>query len=404
MGAAVLCAQLLPMAALSANTLTLEQAIARTMAASPQLRSAALGVAIADGARQQAALRPNPELSLLREGMREATRTETIQLSQALELGGQRAARIALAEREQALARNQAGLTRAELRAGVTAAYLDALTAQEHVALAQEALALAGKASGAAARRVAAGKISPLEQTRSTVAEAGARLELSQARADAALARRRLAAYWGAAAPEDSALVTPDMELAPIPSLEQLQARLDDTPQLRRSRTQIAREEAQAALSRAERVPPLTLTIGSKRDGQAGYTQAVVGVSMPLPLFDRKQGELLSALRRVEQARSDADSAYLEASLAVADAHQRATLAQEQLRAMRDDILPAAHSAYHAAVTGFELGKFGFIDVLDAQRTLFQSRAQYLAALSTRYRALADLQRYTADHNTGIQP
>ena len=47
----------------------------------------------------------------------------------------------------------------------------------------------------------------------------------------------------------------------------------------------------------------------------------------------------------------------------------------------------------------------GFIDVLDAQRTLFQSRAQYLSALSARYRSLADLQRYTAvDENAGSIP
>jgi cobalt-zinc-cadmium efflux system outer membrane protein len=69
---------------------------------------------------------------------------------------------------------------------------------------------------------------------------------------------------------------------------------------------------------------------------------------------------------------------------------------------VRKDILPGAQSAFDAAVTGFELGKFGFIDVLDAQRTLFQSRAQYLSALSARYRSFADLERYIAvDTNAG---
>jgi cobalt-zinc-cadmium efflux system outer membrane protein len=86
----------------------------------------------------------------------------------------------------------------------------------------------------------------------------------------------------------------------------------------------------------------------------------------------------------------------LNASQALADAHQRASVAQEQIESMRNEILPAAQSAFNAAVTGFELGKFGFIDVLDAQRTLFQSRAQYLSALSARYRSLADLERFIA--------
>jgi cobalt-zinc-cadmium efflux system outer membrane protein len=103
-------------------------------------------------------------------------RTDTYQLSQPIELGGKRSARIKLAEQDQALARGDVNVTASELRADVTAAYLEALTAQEHVALARESLSLAGKATNAAGRRVAAGKISPLEQTRSSVAEAGARL------------------------------------------------------------------------------------------------------------------------------------------------------------------------------------------------------------------------------------
>ena len=128
-------------------------------------------------------------------------------------------------------------------------------------------------------------------------------------------------------------------------------------------------------------------------------------VTVPLPLFNRNQGNLLTALHSVDKAKTDAEIAYLKVSEALADAHQRASVAQEQIESMRKDILPAAQSAFDAAVTGFELGKFGFIDVLDAQRTLFQSRAQYLSALSARYRSLADLQRYVApDENAGTLP
>lgn len=394
-GAAVLLAQLIPVRTHSAEPLTLEQALVLSLSASPELRSAAQNVAIAEGARVQAGLLPNPELSLLREGTSSTSgRTDTYQLTQPIELGGKRGARIKLADQEQTLARGDVNVATAELRANVTAAYLDALTAQEHVALARESLSLAGKATNAASRRVAAGKISPLEQTRSQVAEAGARLELSQALADAALARRRLAAYWGSAQPEQRPLLTPDINLAVIPSLAELQARLDASPQLQRARMQVAREEAQARLAQADRVPDLALTLGRKKDSLSNVSQTVVGLSVPLPLFNRNQGNLLSALRRVDKAKTDAEVEYLKASQALADAHQRALVSQEQIDSMRKDILPAAQSAFEASVTGFELGKFGFIDVLDAQRTLFQSRASYLGALSARYRALADLERF----------
>lgn len=426
MGAAVLLAQLIPFSAqavgqqstaftvgqqaktvdASSAPLTLEQAIAMALATSPELRSAAQSVAIAEGARVQAGLFPNPEISLLREGMSSTSgRTDTYQLSQALELGGKRGARIKLADQDRALALGDVTIGKADLRADVIAAYLEALTAQEHVALAKESLSLAGSATNAAGRRVAAGKISPLEKTRSSVAEAGARLELSQAVADAALAKRRLSALWGSTQPEERPLQTPDIDLAAIPSLADLQSRLESSPQMQRARMQIARQEAQVNLAKADRIPDITVTLGQKKDRLTNVSQTVVGLAIPLPLFNRNQGNLLSALRSVDKAKTDAEVEYLRATQAIADAHQRASVAQEQIDSMRSEILPAAQSAFDAAVTGFELGKFGFIDVLDAQRTLFQSRAQYLSALSARYRSLADLQRYTAvDENAGSIP
>ncbi|HEY1151043.1 MAG TPA: TolC family protein, partial [Pseudoduganella sp.] len=174
----------------AAETLTLEQAIARAYAANPSLRAVSHGVAIADAEREQAGALPNPEFSYLREG----SDTRTVQVSQALELGGKRGARVAVADRQRQLALDAVAVQRAALRADVTAAYLDALLASQRVELAEAGAELAAQATSAASRRVAAGKISPVEQTRSSVAEAGARLELTQASAALALARRRLAA------------------------------------------------------------------------------------------------------------------------------------------------------------------------------------------------------------------
>jgi len=55
--------------------------------------------------------------------------------------------------------------------------------------------------------------------------------------------------------------------------------------------------------------------------------------------------------------------------------------------------LPGAQSAFDAATKGYQLGKFSFLEVLDAQRTLFQSRAQYLQALADYQRGYADIER-----------
>lgn len=381
----------------SARPLTLAQAIELALATNPALRSATRSIGIADGAVQQAGSHPNPALSLLMEGTGRDTRTETAQISQLIELGGKRAARIAVAEEERKLVLDDVNVKRADLRADVIAVYMEALTAQERVALAQASVDLARRATEVTSRRVKAGKLSPVELTRSNIAAAAAALELTQANADLAVARRRLASLWASTRPLDRPLQAPDAALARLPAWEALERRLDGAPQLRRARSAIAGREAQLALQRAQRIPDLTLTLGSKREPDSGRSQAVVGLSVPLPLFDRNQGNLLSALRRADQARDDFEAERLRMGQALLDAYQRASAAATQTTTLHDQVLPAARSAYDAAVTGFELGKFGFTDVLDAQRTLFQARTQYLRALADQYRSIADIQRYVPE-------
>jgi len=77
----------------------------------------------------------------------------------------------------------------------------------------------------------------------------------------------------------------------------------------------------------------------------------------------------------------------------LAQASLRLNAAVSELGILRSEILPGAQSAYEASAKGFELGKFSFLDVLDAQRTLFQAKTQYVRALAESHRAAADIER-----------
>ena len=380
--------------------LTLEKAVDMAMAANPSLRASALDIVIASAGRRQAGLLPNPTVSYTTEGTQRGTRTRTFELSQLVELGGKRRARVGLAERDSRLALAAASVARAELRADVTAAYFNALGAQEQVRLAQTSLDIASKARAAAEKRVAAGRVSPVELSRAKVAESTARLDLSQADGELLIARGLLTAYWGQAQPGTLALVEPVDELAAVPSLEDLRTRLAGSPQLQRARLQVEREEAQVSVDRAQRMPDVTLVVGRQKDEEMGRTQTVLGVSLPLPLFNRNQGNLQASLARADKARAESDAQQLRLDQTLTSTYQRAQLARDQVRTMRQEILPEAQRVFDAAVIGFEAGKFNFLDVLDAQRTLLQSRAQYVQALYDSYRFSAELGRF-ADAGTG---
>ena len=376
-----------------AAPLTLGRAQQLAQAHNSDLAVVRLELQAMEAAEMQAGARPNPELGLLIEDTRSATRTTTWQLSQAIELGGKRASRLSLA----ASLREQAAVAllakQAELRAAVASGFFDVLGAQEHVRLTQASLDLAGTASAAAAKRLQAGKVPPLEAARAQVAEAGVRAELAQAQSDVLLARQRLAAFWAQRTLGYERVDGDAAQLPDLPTEQRLGELMAQAPTLRLARLDIARRQAISEGERARRVPDLTVTLGAKRDAELGRTQAVMGLSMPLPLMDRNHGNLLEALRREDQARELLGATSLKLQAEVSQTLERLRLSRQQVQLLRTEVLPLAQTAYDAAVRGYELGKFAFLDVLDAQRTLFQLRQQTMRHAADAHRAAAELDR-----------
>ncbi|NMG32665.1 TolC family protein, partial [Aromatoleum evansii] len=327
-----------------------------------------------EGVRQQAGAYPNPEISYLQEDTQRATRTATLQLNQPIELGGKRAARMAAAERGYDIAGEDLAARRLAVRAAVTAGYFDTLAAQERVRVADEALELAGRATRAAALRVKAGKVASIEETKARVAEAGVQVEAHQARSELRSAQARLAALLGQGQPRTLVLDGRLDELPTAPSLEDTQRQVENSPALRRARLEIERRMALTELEQARRIPDLTLSVGAKREEALGRNQAIVGVSIPLPLFDSNRGNLLEALKREDKAREELRSAQLQVAADALQARERLESARMEAGSLAAQVLPGAQSAYEAAVKGFELGKFSFLEALDAQRTLLQAR------------------------------
>jgi cobalt-zinc-cadmium efflux system outer membrane protein len=375
------------------SRLTLAAAITLAFQGNPGLRAATRDVDIAAAQRIQAGTRPNPALSYLSEGLQNDRRTTTVQVDQTIELGGKRGARVASAEREREIASADLASYRSELRADVVTAFFDVLTAQERLLLAQGSEQLSQQAIKVASHRVIAGKISPVEETRARVAGASSRIELNQAANQLAQARARLAATWGSTAPLSVEVEAPEQPPGVHPSTAELLAHVPAAPRVARARLEIDRQKARADVERSRRIPDLTISLGSKRDEQLGLRQTVVGLSVPIPLFDRNQGNLLSALRRADKAKDELLAAESSVSVELAQASLRLSAATSELNILRTEILPGAQSAYDVGVRGFELGKFSFLEVLDAQRTLFQAKTQYVRALGESHRAASDIER-----------
>lgn len=377
--------------------LSLDSALAQAFANNPELAAARWEIDIAQGARQQAGLIPNPVLSLDAEDTRRDSRTTSVKLSQALELGGKRGARIDVANRGQELAALELERRRNQLRADVLDAYYTALRAQERSQLAGRSLALAERGLGGAEGRVNAGKASPVEATRAQVQLAEVRLELSRSQMEQDNAYRRLAMVTGTATGDFAGVQEQPQALAPLPAPAQLLGRLQETTELRLAEQEVVQREASLGLEKAQRIPDLDVSVGSQYDATARERVNLVGLSMPLPLFNRNQGNVLSAARRADQARDLRNATELRLRTETRQALEQWNTARGEVQSFNQTILPAAQRAVDSATQGFEMGKFSFLDVLDAQRTLIGARNQYLAALAQTTDARVRIERIYGD-------
>lgn len=373
--------------------LTLPVAIEKALQSNPELALASREINALEGALMQAGTPPNPEIAMLLEDTRKETRNTTVQLNQQLELGGKRSARINAAQQDIELAAADLLAKRDEIRATVITAFYDTLGAQERYRLALESVDLAKRATTAAVKRVSAGKVSPIEEVKARVAEAGVMVELAQAEANLNNARKQLTAMWGGTIPTFEHVDGRMDELTGILDIQTLRERLKDSPLFKRLDTEIKKRQALVTVEKSKQIPDVTLSLGVKKNNELGFNQTIIGLSVPLPLFDRNQGNLREALRREDKARDEFALAKVRAEAELSQIYQRVSLNYREAQLLEKEVLPGAKRAYEAATQGYELGKFNFLEVLDAQRTLFQVRAQYLKALSDAHRATAELER-----------
>jgi len=377
----------------AANALSVGEAVRRALAANPDLSAVRREWEATAGSLIQAGLRRNPEAGFLQEDIRDGRRTSTFQLTVPIERGGKRDARIAVASRVREQAELGIDQYRADVRAAVMANYFQVLLAKERLKLAQESLSLSSGSADAAGKRVQAGKVSPVEETRARVAQAAAQAELARAESDVRTARQQLSSLWG-----DSANTYGDIAGALVLPAEGLPdefvyQRLQNSPQLLRARLEVERWRATVNLEQARSVVDVAVTAGAKRDQASGTTMGVVGISIPIPIFDRNQGNIAEAVSREYKAQDELRAAEVRLTTQVSQAREQLRAARTEALTLQRDAVPGARSAYQAASQGFTLGKFSYLEALDAQRTLIGTQAQYLRALSDTYQAAAELER-----------
>ena len=163
-------------------------------------------------------------------------------------------------------------------------------------------------------------------------------------------------------------------------------------------------DAAQIRLEQTERYGDLTLSAGVRYVNELHDPAGVLQLSVPLPLANRNQGNLARAQGAAEQAAALEQATRLELARDLEDAYLRSQAAAHSVAEIRASVEPAARSTLDALRRGFELGKFGLMELLDARRMLLQTRGQLIDAMLEAQLAATDIVRTLGDEHVVATP
>jgi len=407
-----------PIAGAAAQTqfrsLSIDEAVVEALAHNPSLMAQRATVAVADAAVVTAGLRPNPvltgdvdSLDLLGTGFSELNNAgppqAAVRVDVPIERGHKRALRSEVAQYGRQLTDAQVSDAARRLKLDVTLACIDVLEAKARLALAQDNLQTLGRLVDLNDRRVSTGAIAPLEVTRSRVAMLQYRASVRTAELALAQARLKLIPLLGVGPGEAPVDVDDRLSLAgetPAPNLGDLQASARTArPDLRAGRIDQSRTQADLRLQVAQATVDYTVGAEVRRQQGVAGRGNMLGffVSVPLPLFNRNQGEIARA--QAEQRRSGLALTAIESDVGaeVASAFEEFQSSRQLVAEIERDLLQPANDARAGTTYTYQAGATSLLDVLDAQRAFNDTMDNYYAAQAAYRRAHARLTLVAGD-------
>jgi cobalt-zinc-cadmium efflux system outer membrane protein len=259
-------------------------------------------------------------------------------------------------------------LTRRELRRRVHSAFATALY-QEQAFQTQSAISRSLEAFGVTTKaRVDAGDAAADDLARVRIEFARAQVEVERSQSLREQALLALVAAIGDSRLTVNSLAGNLSTTFEIPTLESLVSDLAGHPEMHLADADMRGSSARIDLAKAERIPDVKVEALYHRLEATSENTLDLGLSFPLPLFNRNQGRIRQA--RAEAAAAEARSRMTANALnfRLRESYARLASALAGSRALETEILPLAESILKSAEARYTAGDTSLADVLLVRR------------------------------------
>lgn len=384
------------------SSLSLEEAVSRALAWSPRLKAFSSSIEASKGELLQSGAWQNPEIGLEAENFAGSgpyngfdSAEVTYGVTQQLEIGGKIPARKKIAGKGLEIASIDQQVATLDLIRDVTVAYAEAVAAEETVRLASEQKDLAADVLKSVGIRVNAAAAPLIQRSRAEVERSTTAIALDIAMRERDISRISLAALLG----EEQLFETLDTSsfyVVSAPNPISIEDGLKTNPDLAKLDTTLEQSKGMLDLEKANAVPDPRISVGVRDLRDSGDQAFVVGISLPIPVFNANQGNIGKARNTVLKNEFDNQQAALLLRSELIRAEQQMETAYMQAEILNTEIMPSADKAFSLAREGYGLGRFPYLEVLDAQRSLFGVKQQRIAALKSYHISRATVERLTA--------
>lgn len=394
-----MAASLLSACPAAADTLDFTCSYYQLLETKYNIKAAAAGVCARDSERIQAAALPNPIFNVNMNHIGADDECDSNELfvgiSQLVELGGKRPARIGIACANRAASEWNVELLKNNLHADLLHAFISMSAAQERLNLACGQQELAKQIVQSVSTKTASGKCAGIDEKKAHVAFNSVKLQYLRQQSQLKKVRQQLISFWDGCPPEFTGVAFPLFQLSCPTDLCLLKASLANNPLMGIAEAESSIACRATALERANAIPDVAFQVGVCTEKFTRDPALYLGFEVPLPIFDRNRGNIERAsFEHTQSVYKQLDTAnQLETELNAA--YEEWSSAYEQAIALKESILPAAEEAFQLAKESYEEGKFDYLDLLDARSTLFNVQQQYLDTVEEYHHKRADILRLT---------